>query len=102
MWPSTSWVREADDGATTHFLSFARSSAKKFSTTTTVGVPAISSQLLSRTMRNRRSSALIANVPFASDPARTRSGIENRTRGGSAEKGGPGWIATTCIFPRLT
>ena len=36
-----------------HFLSFVRNSAKKFSTTTTVGVPAISPHLLSRTMRNR-------------------------------------------------
>ena len=36
-----------------HFLSFARSSSKKFCTTTRVGVPAMSPQLLSRTMRNR-------------------------------------------------
>ena len=36
-----------------HFFSFARSSSKKPCTTTSVGVPAMSAQLLSRTMRNR-------------------------------------------------
>ena len=42
---------------------------------------------------------VIANVPLASDPARTRSGIANKTRGGSAEKGGPGWIAHDIHLP---
>lgn len=41
------------NGLRRHFFSFARNSSKKFSTTTIVGVPAISAQLLSRTMRNR-------------------------------------------------
>ncbi len=36
-----------------HRFSFARSSSKKFCTTTSVGVPAMSNQLLSCTMRNR-------------------------------------------------
>jgi hypothetical protein len=45
--------RAADARKSHHFFSFARSSLKKFSTTTRVGVPAIASQLLSRTMRNR-------------------------------------------------
>ena len=36
-----------------HLFSFARSSSKKLCTTTRVGVPAMSAQLLSRTMRNR-------------------------------------------------
>lgn len=85
-----------------HLFSFARSSSKKLCTTTSVGVPAMSSHLLSRTMRNRRSSGVIANVPPTGDPARIPSGIENKTRGGSAEKGGPGWILTTFIFPSAT
>ena len=29
-------------------------------------------------------------------------GIADKTRGGSAEKGGPGWILTSCIFPPAT
>ena len=61
--------------AARHFFSFERNSSKKFSTTTKVGMPNISAQLFSRTMRKRWSSRLSAKVPLASDPARTRAGI---------------------------
>ena len=43
----------ADRIPPSHLFSLARSSSKKLCTTTSVGVPAMSAQLLSRTMRNR-------------------------------------------------
>ena len=50
---SETLARAMAAGQTHHLFSFARSSSKKLWTTTSVGFPAMSSQRLSRTMRNR-------------------------------------------------